>query len=84
MSIRAMEEETRKQIEDLPRFAAQLRNDREKIVDPSRTVFTGSGDSYAAALFAQELSQNRAVGSDPYELLRSIDRIHGKASLSFP
>ena len=79
MSIRAMEEEIRNQILDLLRFASRLRKDRVRKIDPSRAVFTGSGDSYAAALFAQELSANRAFGSDPYELLRSIDRVRGKS-----
>ena len=79
MSIRAMEEEIKNQILDLPRFAMHLRKDCVKTIDPSRAMFTGSGDSYATALFAQELSGNRAIGSDPYELLRSIDRVRGKS-----
>ena len=74
-----MEEEIKNQILDLPRFASRLRQDRAKKTDPSRTIFTGSGDSYAAALFAQELSEDRAFGSDPYELLRTIDRVRGKS-----
>jgi fructoselysine-6-P-deglycase FrlB-like protein len=78
MSIRAMEEEIRSQIEDLPRFASQLRKGPRKREDPLNTVFTGSGDSYATALFAQELSGRRALGSDPYELLRSMDRVRGR------
>ena len=78
MSIRAMQKEIENQILDLPRFASLLRKGRAKKIDPSRTVFTGSGDSYATALFAQELSENRAFGSDPYELLRSIDKVRGK------
>ena len=79
MSIRAMDEEIKNEILDLPRFASLLRKDPVKKIDPSRTVFTGSGDSYAAAIFAQELSGNRALGSDPYELLRSINRVRGKS-----
>ena len=79
MSIRAMEEEIKNQILDLPRFASRLRKRRVKKIDPSRAVFTGSGDSCAAALFAQEVSGNRAFGSDPYELSRSIDRVRGKS-----
>ena len=74
-----MEEEIKGQIESLPRFTSRLRKDREGPVDPSRTVFTGSGDSYAAALFAQELSENRAIGSDPYELMRSTNRVRAKS-----
>lgn len=79
MSIRAMEEEIKNQILDLPRFASHLRKEPVKEIDPSRTVFTGSGDSYAAALFAQELSGNRFAGSDPYELLRSIETVREKS-----
>lgn len=74
-----MEDEMKSQIETLPRFTSRLQKDRQEKVDPSRTVFTGSGDSYAAALFAQEFSENRAMGSDPYELLRSINRVRGKS-----
>src|SRR2546425_11101615 len=35
---------------------------------PTRTIFTGSGDSYSAALFASELSNGRSLVFDPYEL----------------
>src|SRR2546428_6264349 len=35
---------------------------------PTRTIFTGSGDSYSAALFASELSNGRLLTFDPYEL----------------
>jgi fructoselysine-6-P-deglycase FrlB-like protein len=79
MSIRAMEAEIRSQIEDLPRFASKLRKDTRKRIDASKMVFTGSGDSYATALFAQELSGKQALGFDPYELLKSIDSVRGKS-----
>lgn len=74
-----MEEEIKSQILDLPRFASRLRKDQTERINPSNLVFTGSGDSYATALFAQELSGNLAIGSDPYELLRSINRVQGKS-----
>ena len=41
-------------------------------------MFAGSGDSYAAAVFAQELSLGEAVASDPYELLTNIQRVRRK------
>ena len=74
-----MQEEIRNQIEDLPGFAALLRKSQGQIIKPSKLAFTGSGDSYAAALFAQELSEGRALAIDPYELSRAIHRVRGKS-----
>src|SRR5439155_17936705 len=59
-------------------FASQLRKLDIPRPNPSSTVFTGSGDSFAAAVFAQELSQGESLASDPYELLRNVKRIRGK------
>lgn len=73
-----MEEEIANQMEDLPRFASQLKKQRFPHVAPSELVFTGSGDSYAAALFAQELSDGVALASDPYELSLNPDRARGR------
>ena len=73
-----MQDEIRSQIEDLPRFAAQLRKSQDKIIEPSKLAFAGSGDSYAAALFAHELSKGKALAVDPYELSRAIERVLGK------
>jgi glucosamine--fructose-6-phosphate aminotransferase (isomerizing) len=78
MSIRAMEEEISNQAQDLPRFASQLRNEHSLKLKRSSFVFAGSGDSYAAAVFAQELSHGEAVASDPYELLSNIPRVKGE------
>jgi fructoselysine-6-P-deglycase FrlB-like protein len=78
MSIQAMGEAIRNQTEDLPRFASHLRETRAPQLQPSTLTFTGSGDSYAAAIFAQELSQGESEASDPYELLTNISRIRGK------
>src|SRR2546425_615471 len=63
-----MAEEIQNQIEDLPRLAQELRKDGRQF-SPSELVFTGSGDSYAAALFAREVSGGVACVEDPYELL---------------
>jgi fructoselysine-6-P-deglycase FrlB-like protein len=79
MSIRAMEEEISNQARDLPRFASQLRKMHVPKLTPSKLIFAGSGDSYAAAIFAQELSEGQAIASDPYELLTNIKRIRGKS-----
>ncbi len=78
MSIQAMEEEILNQALDLPRFASQLRKTHLPRLERSTLVFAGSGDSYAAAVFAQELSQEQAEASDPYELLTNIGRTRGK------
>jgi fructoselysine-6-P-deglycase FrlB-like protein len=73
-----MAEEISNQTQDLPGFASHLRETRVPKLQPSKFIFAGSGDSYAAAVFAQELSRGRAAASDPYELMRSIERIKGK------
>ncbi|HWY28569.1 MAG TPA: SIS domain-containing protein [Candidatus Sulfotelmatobacter sp.] len=78
MSLQAMEEEISHQALDLPRFAAHLRKAHLPKVKRSSLVFAGSGDSYAAAVFAQELSKGEAIASDPYELLTNIKRTRGK------
>ncbi len=78
MSIKAMEEEISNQAEDLPRFASQLRQKHLPKLEPSSLIFAGSGDSYAAAVFAQELSRGEAFASEPYELLTNIRRTRGK------
>src|SRR2546426_10403327 len=78
MSIEAMEEEISNQARDLPGFASQLRQKHLPKLERSSLVFVGSGDSYATAVFAQELSLGEALASDPYELLTNISRIRGK------
>jgi fructoselysine-6-P-deglycase FrlB-like protein len=78
MSIQAMENEISNQAQDLPRFASQLRQKQLPKIDRSSLVFAGSGDSYAAAVFAQELSKGEAIASDPYELLTNIQRTRRK------
>jgi len=78
MPIHALAKEISNQTQDLPRFASQLRETRVPKFNPSSLIFAGSGDSYAAAVFAQELSLGESTASDPYELLTSINRIRGK------
>jgi len=68
-SLDAMEQEIRNQVEDLPAFARELgEDDRFRHLDPSRMIFTGSGDSLASSLFAHYLSEMRAFAADPFEL----------------
>jgi fructoselysine-6-P-deglycase FrlB-like protein len=68
-SLDAMEQEIHNQVEDLPAFARKLvRDDRFHGLGPSRTIFTGSGDSFATSLFAHYLSGMRAFAADPFEL----------------
>jgi len=78
MSIKAMEEEISNQTLDLPRFASHLRQKHLPKLERSSFVFAGSGDSYAASVFAQELSHGESVASDSYELLAGIKRVRGK------
>src|SRR5713101_488777 len=78
MSIQAMAEEISNQIQDLPGFASHLLKTLVPKLQPSTLIFAGSGDSYAAAVFAQELSRGEAIASDPYELLTNIRRTRGK------
>ncbi len=78
-SLDAMEEEIKNQIEDLPSFATELRHHRAyKGLDPSQMIFTGSGDSFATAQFAQALSKGRAIATDPHELYLNPDGTRGK------
>ncbi len=72
MSLVAMEREIEKQPEDLALFAKQLTKNPITQLDPSRTIFTGSGDSYAAALWAEALSNGSARAEDSYELSRTL------------
>ena len=78
LSVRAMEKEISNQVQDLPIFASHLQRERLPRRKPSSFLFAGAGDSYAAALFAQELSQKEAGASDPYELLMNIRRTRRK------
>jgi fructoselysine-6-P-deglycase FrlB-like protein len=68
-SLGAMDQEIHNQVEDLPAFASELGKDhRFRHLDPSRMIFTGSGDSFASSLFAHYLSQMQAFAADPFEL----------------
>ena len=61
-----------KEPEDLAKFADSLRKNRIRLPVSTRMTFTGSGDSWAAALFAKEAAKEVAVAGDPYELSRGL------------
>jgi glucosamine--fructose-6-phosphate aminotransferase (isomerizing) len=68
-SLDAMDQGIDNQVEELPAFARELGKDnRFRPLDPSRMIFTGSGDSFASSLFAHYLSEMQAFAADPFEL----------------
>src|SRR3989442_13980308 len=75
-----MAEEIQNQTEDLPRLALEFKRNGRSI-DASETIFTGSGDSYASALFAREISGWNARVEDPYELLNHPASTRGKGGV---
>ncbi len=78
-SLDVMAEEINNQIEDLPSFARELRSSRPRgDLEPSMMIFTGSGDSFASALFGQAISKGSATAADPYELHLAPARVRGK------
>ena len=78
-SLDAMAEEINNQIEDLPTYARELRSSRpRRESEPSSMIFTGSGDSFASALFAHAISKGAATAADPYELRLAPERVRGK------
>jgi fructoselysine-6-P-deglycase FrlB-like protein len=78
-SIGLMQKEMEDQILELPAFASALRRrDEGGNIDPSEMVFTGSGDSYAASLFAHHLSKGRALAEDPNDLTLAPEACQGK------
>ena len=70
MSIPAMRREIESQPEGLAEIAGRLRKNSIR-VPFSRAIFTGSGDSWAAALFAREIVKGKVTAEDPAELLAS-------------
>ncbi len=68
MSISAMRKEAESQSTELSRVAGQLLGNKIRL-PLARSVFTGSGDSWAAALFAREISEWTVNAEDPAELL---------------
>jgi fructoselysine-6-P-deglycase FrlB-like protein len=69
-----MKWQIKKQPQDLARFADSLKRNRMLLPISTRMTFTGSGDSWAAALFAKEAAKDVVVAEDPYELSKGLTR----------
>ncbi len=78
MSIAAMRWEIESQPENLEYIAHQLANKSMRIPSHRHIIFTGSGDSWAAAMFASELDNKIALAEDPGELLAKIQQVQRK------
>jgi glutamine---fructose-6-phosphate transaminase (isomerizing) len=78
MSIAAMRWEIENQAENLEKITRQLANKSIRSPSPRQMIFTGSGDSWAAAMFASELANKTAFAEDPGELLAKIQQAQGK------
>lgn len=79
-AFEAVRAEVDAQATDLPPFAVEL---SERPVDPRELggtgcVFVGAGDSLAAALAAERLSDFRARAFDPRELLGALELVAGR------
>ena len=78
MSIAAMRWEIENQPENLEYITRQLANKSIRNLSHRQIIFTGSGDSWAAAMFASELDNKIALAEDPAELLAKIQQAHRK------
>ncbi len=77
MSISAMRKEAESQPTELAKVAGQLLGNKIRL-PLARSVFTGSGDSWAAALFAREISKRTVDAEDPAELLATPEILKNK------
>ena len=64
-TIEAYEQEIRFQISDLPRFLHESKIKKLNVKDQERCIFTGTGDSFAAAMVAEFASNNKVRCIDP-------------------
>ncbi len=78
MSIAAMRWEIENQTENLEYITRRLGNSSIRIPSHRQIIFTGSGDSWAAAMFASELDDRIALAKDPSELLSKIQQAQRK------
>jgi len=67
-TIEAYEQETRYQITDLAKFINESKIKKLSIEDQERCVFTGTGDSFAAAMIAEYASNNKVRCIDPMNI----------------
>ncbi len=79
-SLDAMKRGIESQPRNLLKYCEELQRQRVEHapLDPTRTIFTGSGDSYSAALLASELSGGVSPVFDPYELSKKPWLARGK------
>src|SRR6266700_6109842 len=78
MSIAAMRWEIENQTENLEYITRRLGNSSIRIPSHRQIIFTGSGDSWATAMFASELDNKMALAEDPGELLAKIEQARRK------
>jgi fructoselysine-6-P-deglycase FrlB-like protein len=64
-TIEAYEKEIRFQISELSRFVRESKIKKLNVKDQERCVFTGTGDSFAAAMVAEFASNNKVRCIDP-------------------
>ncbi len=67
-TIDAYEQETRFQISDLPRFVRESTIKKLNAKDQERCLLTGTGDSFAAAMVAEFVSNNKVQCVDPLDI----------------
>src|SRR5437867_4374365 len=78
MSIAAMRWEIENQPENLEHINRQLADNSIRIASDRQIIFTGSGDSWAAEMFASELENKMSLAEDPRELLAKIEQARRK------
>ena len=76
-SLEAMGREIESQIEDLPRYQSYL-DSLERPSPRERLAFLGCGDSFAAALAAEHISNHTAIALDPNEAVVNPTALDGR------
>ena len=67
-TIEAYEQEISYQITDLPKFIHEFKIEKLSMKDQERCVFTGAGDSFAAAMIAEYASNYKVRCIDPMNI----------------
>ncbi len=67
-TVEAFELEIGYQLEELPRLAGELAPNKLSLEDQEKTVITGAGDSFAAAMIAESASGNMVRCIDPLDI----------------
>ena len=76
-SLEAMRKEIEYQVDDLPRYQLYL-DTVERPSPRKRLAFLGCGDSFAAALAAQHISNHQAIALDPNEAVLNPAALEGR------